>query len=186
MSLIVGKKTEHFVKNFIGKRINSPEQRLIQGATALMLQPTIDYCNKKADNETRAVSVARTIGKIVAGTIVGVSVRYLSIYGAKQFSRFIIEENGKFISAIKRKSKKDILLPKFQPNFYDNLTKEEFLNKYDNTIKTIGTIFATIAMLFTNFLIDAPFTKFITKHLTPKIKAHIDKKSQSEVKNAKD
>ena len=45
----------------IGEVINSPHQRLILGATALATQPFIDLNNKKADKETRAVSVARTI-----------------------------------------------------------------------------------------------------------------------------
>lgn len=53
----------------IGEKINSPEQRLILGATALATQPFIDLNNKKADKETRAVSVARTIGKIIAGRL---------------------------------------------------------------------------------------------------------------------
>ena len=72
MPVIVKPKVENFISEFIGKRINSPEQRLIQGATALAMQPFIDFQNKKADEETRAVSVARTLGKIIAGTAVGV------------------------------------------------------------------------------------------------------------------
>ena len=76
MSIVVNNKTRNFVADKIGKYINSPEQRLIQGATALFMQPVIDYFNHSADDETRAVSVARTIGKIIAGTCVGVAVRY--------------------------------------------------------------------------------------------------------------
>ena len=91
MSIILSNKAEKVI-SYIGKNINSPEQRLIQGATALVSQPVIDYYNKKADDETRAVSVARTIGKIVAGTLVGVAIRYASIAAAKQFSRFTITQ----------------------------------------------------------------------------------------------
>lgn len=183
MSIIINTRAEKFISNFIGKHINSPEQRLIQGATALAMQPFIDYNNKSADDDTRAVSVARTIGKIVAGTIVGVGIRYASIYIAKAFSRYTLTEGEKFITSIKRKSKKDILLPKFKPEFYKEMTKDAFETKYDNTIKTIGTLIATFAMVFTNFLIDAPVTKWITQKLTNKIKKHIEKKNAKEVNN---
>lgn len=183
MSIIISNKAQHIISNIIGKHINSPEQRLIQGATALALQPFIDYSNKSADQDTRAVSVARTIGKIVAGTIVGVSIRYASIYLAKTFSKYTLTEGEKFITSIKRKSKKDILLPNFKPEFYQKMTKEEFETKYSNTVKTIGTLIATFTMIFTNFLIDAPITKWITQKLTDRIKKRIEKKNAKEVNN---
>lgn len=185
MSIIIGNRAENIISNIIGKRINSPEQRLLQGVTALALQPFIDFNNKKADDETRAVSVSRTIGKIVAGTMVGVCVRYACIRAAKYFSQFTIEEGEKFITTIKRKSNKDFLLPNFSPEYYKELTKEDFLNKYDNTIKAIGTILASVSMIFTNFFIDAPLTKKITKFLTPKVKNYIINNKKEEVQNAK-
>ena len=46
MSIIINTRAEKFISNFIGKHINSPEQRLIQGVTALAMQPFIDYNNK--------------------------------------------------------------------------------------------------------------------------------------------
>ncbi len=185
MPVIVKPKVENFISEFIGKRINSPEQRLIQGATALAMQPFIDFQNKKADEETRAVSVARTIGKIIAGTAVGVGVRYGAIYIAKNFSRYTLKEGEKFLTEIKRKSKKDILLPQFDCTKI-KITKEEFETKHANATKTIGTLLATGAMVFTNFLIDAPLTAIITDFLTGKISKHIDKKENiKEVKDAK-
>ena len=51
------------------------KNRLIMGATALVTQPTIDYYNKKVDEETRTISRNRTIAKILAGTTVGILVR---------------------------------------------------------------------------------------------------------------
>ena len=183
MSIIIGNRAENIISNIIGKRINSPEQRLLQGVTALAFQPFIDFNNKKADDETRAVSVARTIGKIVAGTIVGVCVRYACIAAARYFSQFTITEGEKFITSIKRKSNKDFLLPNFASGYYKNMTKEEFITKYDNTIKVIGTVLATVSMIFTNFFVDAPLTKKITKFLTPKIKEFITNKKQ-EASNA--
>lgn len=173
MSIVISNRTEKLVRN-IGKYINSPEQRLIQGATALAMQPFIDINNKAADTDTRAVSVARTIGKIVAGTLVGVGVRYATIAFAKRFSRYVLTEGPKYLTEIKRKSKYDVLLPEFDCSKL-KLKKVDFENKYNNTIKTIGTILATGVMVFTNFLIDAPLTKVITKALTPPIKKHIEK-----------
>lgn len=171
MSIVIGNRAEKVVK-FIGEHINSPEQRLIQGATALGLQPLIDLNNKDADEDTRAVSVARTIGKIVAGTVVGVGVRYATIAIAKRFSRYVLTEGPKYLTEIKRKTKYDVLLPIIDCN-KNKIKKIDFINKYNNSIKTIGTIFATVAMVFTNFLLDAPLTKVITKALTNTVKKHI-------------
>ena len=185
MSIVIKPNTEKFVSEFVGKHINSPEQRLIQGATALAMQPLIDFNNKAADDDTRAVSVARTIGKIIAGTIVGVGVRYASIYAAKQFSRYTLKEGPKYLTQINRKSKRDILLPKFNCE-KTPIKKQDFLDKYDKSVKTLGTIIATFAMIFTNFLIDAPLTRKITKKLTSRVKAKIeDDKMPLEVKDAK-
>ncbi len=172
MSIVISNKAEKIVTG-IGKYINSPEQRLIQGATALGTQPFIDMHNRSADEDTRAVSVARTIGKIVAGTVVGVGVRYATIFIAKRFSRYVLEEGPKYLKSIKRKTKYDVLLPEFDCT-KTKIKKIDFLNKYNNSIKTIGTIFATGAMVFTNFLIDAPLTKVITKALTKRVKSHIE------------
>ena len=40
-----------------------------------MSQPFIDASNKNVDEKTRKVSVARTIAKIIAGTLTGYFVR---------------------------------------------------------------------------------------------------------------
>ena len=56
------------------------------------------------------------------------------------------------------------------------MTEKEFIQKYNNVIKTLGTILATVAMVFTNFLIDAPLTKVITNALTNTVKNKLKKK----------
>lgn len=173
MSIIISNRAEKFISEFVGKHINSPEQRLIQGATALALQPFIDFQNHAADEDTRAVSVARTIGKIVAGTLAGVAIRYAAIALAKGFSKYTLKEGPKYLTDIKRKTKYDILLPKFDCT-KEQIEKVDFLDKYDKTIKTIGTFIGTVAMVFTNFIIDAPLTKIITKWLTPVIKKKVE------------
>lgn len=183
MSIVVNDRVRRFISKTIGEHINSPEQRLIQGATALAMQPYIDFHNKKADKDTRAVSVARTIGKIVAGTIVGVGVRYGSIALVRQFSKYEVRLiKGDKVLGFVKKSKKDILTPIFA-KVMAHWTPEEYAVRYERYVKTLGTIFATIAMVFTNFLIDAPLTRIITKGLTKPVKAFIDEK-EPEVKNA--
>ena len=182
MTIVVNNKTRNFVADKIGKYINSPEQRLIQGATALFMQPVIDYFNHSADDETRAVSVARTIGKIIAGTCVGVAVRYGAIYCAKNFARYSVTKiENNFVKSVAPMRKRDIFMPKIT---YDNPSKtpKEFARMHNNYVKTMGTILATFAMVFTNFLIDAPITKAITKWLTPVFRNKISKEKKPEVK----
>lgn len=158
----------------IGEIINSPEQRLILGATALATQPFIDLNNKKADKETRAVSVARTIGKIIAGTIVGVAVRAGSIAAIKRFSGAELKTiDG--ITKICKKTNKDIFVPLFA-KIRPNISQADFAKEYKNYTNALGTVAATVAMIFTNFLIDVPLTKFITDKLTSKVQKSIDKK----------
>ena len=184
MSIVISNKSRKFVSNIIGRYINSPEQRLIQGVTALGLQPVIDYCNHKADDETRAVSVARTIGKIIAGTVVGVAVRYGAIYSAKKFSAYTFEkiESG-FVKKVIPLRKRDIFMPNYE---FENpcKTPKEFKRMHENYVKTMGTLLASFAMIFTNFLIDAPLTGVITKVLTPSVRKKINKENNSGVKDA--
>lgn len=177
MSKIISNKARNIICDCIGKKINSPEQRLIQGVTGLCMQPVIDYMNCKADEETRAVSVARTIGKVIAGTIAGVAIRYGVIALTKRFSNFkiveTIEQEGiNLIKKVTAATKKDIFMPEITYKI-PHLTKEQFTTKHTNFIKMMGTATACITMIFTNFLIDAPLTKLITKWLTPTIKKHI-------------
>ncbi len=185
MSIVISNKVRRYFTKNIGQTLHSPHQRFIQGVTALAIQPLIDFHNKKADDETRAVSTARTIGKIVAGTLTGVLIRAAFIAATRKFSAYKLEPNAKFITEIVKKSKKDIFTPNLK---LDNpIPVAEFKANYDNHIKTMGNITATITMLFTNFLIDAPLTALITKILHQPIKNYIDKDSHSnnkEVKNA--
>lgn len=134
-----------------GEKISSAEQRLILGASALMSQPFIDANNKRVDEKTRKVSVARTIAKIVAGTFTGYFIRKGCIKGIKALSQV----EGKNVPKWK-----SIFTPK---NIKDNTT-DAFL-QYRNAM---GTVVALVVMMFTNFLIDAPLTKFLTNALVKK------------------
>lgn len=148
--------------NWLGDNINSPEQRLLLGATALATQPLIDFKNKNIDDNTRAISVARTLAKIIAGTLVGVAVRHYSIATVQKYSKVILTKNEKgLITGIKKESKSDIFTPLFSK--FKNCTEEQFQKDYKLYTKAMGTLLATFAMIFTNFAIDAPLTRFLTR-----------------------
>lgn len=131
--------------DYIGKNFSSDKQRLVLGATALATQPFIDAHNKNVDEDTRKVSVARTVAKIIAGTTTGFLIRYGCIKSIKAFSQIPKPGMAKY---------KSIFTPK---GITDNTT--EAFEQYRNAL---GTIIALGVMVFTNFLIDAPLTKYLT------------------------
>ena len=83
---VKGERANKAIK-WIGKNISSPENRFILGATALMSQPFIDLNNKKVDEDTRKVSAARTVAKIIAGTATGVLIRSGCIHAVNAFTK---------------------------------------------------------------------------------------------------
>ena len=154
---------------WIGEKVSSPENRLILGVSALMSQPFIDLHNRKVDEDTRKISAARTVAKIIAGTATGVLIRSGCIHAINAFTKLPSEitPNMKF------KNLRTLFTP--SPGLCANL------NKYK---KAMGTILATVVMMFTNFLIDAPLTKFLTNKFIDRI--HQDSSNnqpQSEEKN---
>lgn len=138
------------IKN-TGEKISSAEQRLILGATALMTQPFIDANNKSVDEKTRKVSVARTIAKILAGTLTGYFIRKGCIKGIKALSQIPGPNVPKY---------KSLFTPK---GITDNTT--DAFKQYRNAM---GTVVALLVMMVTNFAIDAPLTKFLTNALVKK------------------
>ena len=137
--------------NKAGEKISSAEQRLILGASALLSQPFIDANNKKVDEKTRKVSVARTIAKIIAGTTTGFLIRKGCIKGIEALSQLEAPNVPKIKTF-------------FTPKGIKRIIPEEFV-QYRNAM---GTIVALIVMTFTNFAIDAPLTKFLTNLLVKK------------------
>ena len=150
---------------WVGKHISSPENRFILGATALMSQPFIDLHNRKVDEDTRKVSSARTVAKIIAGTLTGVLIRSACIHSVNAFTKLPheISPNMKF------KSLRNLFTPS------EGICKN--LNEYKNAM---GTILATVVMMFTNFLIDAPLTKFLTNKFVDKIHNNASKPQNSQ------
>lgn len=182
MSLIVS--NEHVKKglNYAGKYLHAPEQRLLLGATALAIQPFIDLQNKDVDKETRLMSVARTIAKIIAGTAVGVAVRYAGIAAVKALSKYtpVLDKAGKQVVRLKDCGP---LIPLFQgKNKFKPISPELLEANMNRYIKAMGTFFATVAMVYTNFSLDAPITKWLTSAFSKVIEKQSKLKSESEVK----
>ena len=138
---------------WVGSEISSPENRLILGVTALMSQPFIDANNKSVDEETRKVSVCRTIAKIIAGTTTGVLIRYGCIDAINKWSKLPTS-----VDKLGQKVKLTGLNTLFSPsNAGHDLC--EAVKQYR---KTLGTILSLFVMSITNFVIDAPLTKYLT------------------------
>lgn len=172
--MTVNSEKANNVISWIGDKISSPQNRLILGVTALMSQPFIDLHNRKVDEDTRKVSAARTVAKIIAGTATGVLIRSGCIHAIDAFT--------KYPSQITPEMKFKTLRSLFAPS-------EGLLESLDHYKKSLGTIISLIVMVFTNFLIDAPLTKYLTNKFVDKIheKGQMNKSEQSdktkEVKN---
>ena len=154
-----------------GKCVHSPEQRLILGATALATQPFIDLSNKKVDEETRKTSVARTLAKIIAGTVVGVGIRAVCIAIVKKYCKYDLgysDNAQKIVNSIRHKKGRGFFVPLLTSKTIPNkdgmfaIPKAEVEQRFEKYIKSMGTFVATVAMIGTNFLIDAPLTKYLT------------------------
>ena len=141
---------------WIGRNISSPQNRLILGASALMSQPFIDLNNKKVDEDTRKVSAARTVAKILAGTLTGFFVRYGCIKSIDFCSKLPTE----LAASTKHKWLKTLFTP---DSAISGVLSD--LNQYK---KALGSFIALVVMLFTNFAIDAPLTKYLTNKFVDK------------------
>ena len=146
--------------------ISRPDvNRGVMGATALVTQPFIDASNHKVDEETRKVSICRTIAKIIAGTGVGMFVVRGPLYKAITSMTNI---NGK-----SKYSKK--LIPKIFLQEMSN--NEKFLKNYRSAL---SMSIALGAMCVTNFVLDAPLTIALTNLFKDKVS---EKSKEKEVKN---
>ncbi len=128
------------------------KNRIIMGATALTTQPLIDYYNHRVDDETRTVSRNRTIAKILAGTFVGAIVRGFAHKGVVKMTD---------IKGVTKMSK--FLIPE---KYAEKMAENEVLLK--NFRSTVSTSIALGVMLFTNFLLDAPLTIYLTNKFNSK------------------
>ena len=139
---------------WVGEKVSSPENRLILGVTALMSQPFIDLNNKKVNEDTRKVSAARTVAKIIAGTTTGVLIRSGCIHAIDAFTKLPTEITP------------DMKFKKLRTLFTPSAGILKDLNQYK---KSLGTILSLGVMVVTNFLLDAPLTKFLTNKFVDRI-----------------
>ena len=138
-------KIQRWVKFY--EQMSRPDiNRVVMGGTAFFLQPAIDASNKKVDDDTRKVSICRTIAKIITGTSVGIIVRG---------SAYKAVEKMTDINGVKPSSKS--LLPK---KYITELSKDPKL--LTNYRSALSTAIAIGAMCITNFVIDAPITTLLT------------------------
>ena len=142
--------------SWIGKKISSPQNRLILGVTALMSQPFIDLHNRKVDEDTRKVSAARTVAKIIAGTTTGVLIRYGCIKAID------------YCSMLPEQISKSTRFPKLRSLFTPSSKVTALLKDLSHYKKALGTIVSLAVMVVTNFLIDAPLTKYLTNKFIDK------------------
>lgn len=149
---ISSEKWQNRVK-WVGREISSPENRLILGVSALMSQPFIDASNKNVDEQTRRVSVCRTVAKIIAGTSTGVLIRYGCIGAINKWSKLPSSLN---------KAGQKVQLNKLNTFFSPSNALSDVSEAMKQYRKTLGTILSLFVMSITNFVIDAPLTRFLT------------------------
>lgn len=163
---------------WLDNNFDSTWQRLVSGVTAIFTQPFFDLHNKKTDEDTRRTSCARTIGKIIAGTATGVAIRAGCIKLTEMFTRTNSTE-AELVRLAKEKSKVYEPRKNFKPLEQCLLSKEAIEKASFREIKkyrgAMGTFAALFVMIFTNFLIDAPLTMYLTNKITPKLKNKSEK-----------
>lgn len=148
--------------HWFGENISTPENRLIIGVSALMSQPFIDLYNKDVDEKTRIVSCARTIAKIVAGTILGVTIR------------------GGFIKLTQRYSKLgEVGAKKINKLFTPPSAPKEMTYSYKQYQNAMGMLLAVGAMILTSFALEGLSTKYLTNVL---MKKFLGKDAKKEMK----
>ena len=136
---------------WISNNFSSPHQRAILGITALCTQPFIDLYNRHIKKEDKPITVSKTIAKIVAGTLVGIFMRYYAIKAVKNFTKTV--KSGKY---------SQLLLPEDIVSKLkidkDSVSESDLLN-YRNGL---GTFLGLVGCVFTNFAVDAPLSKVLT------------------------
>lgn len=143
------KNTAEF--NKIGKALASPHyNRAALGLGAIITQPAIDRYNPNVDNNTALASSYRTTGKIIACSSVGFCVRGGCYKITDKFANASKEEGSTILTP-------KAILKETNPELRKNMLK---LHK-----NAFSTVFALAVMVFTNFLIDAPLTTFISNYL---------------------
>ena len=149
--------------------INSWQQRLALGVSAMIIQPAIDMSNKNLDKETRETSAKRSLAKGFAGMFTGIIFRG----GCMKLVEVALNDENR-IEKLARLTAKDKTTEAIE-KAKDYIKNGGGAKQY---AAVIGTIAALGIMAFTNFLIDAPLTNWITNKLIK------DKPKDEAAKNA--
>ena len=132
----------------VGQKLASPHwNRLALGVAAISTQPFFDLNNKKVDRETAVTSSLRTTAKIIACTTVGFIVRGTSYAIANKLIHASEKEGSTLLTPKRILAEKDPEIRKIKVNLHKNTT---------------STLLAFLVMMFTNFLLDAPLTAYLT------------------------
>lgn len=159
-------------------------QKIVMSGSEAVIGPAMDVgigkAITKATNETDGrtndssrVQAIRTFSQSVGGTIVGVIIRVICIAAVTKLFMKYGEKAGSKIAEIINENK---------------LTKNLNAYEYDDSMKkwgkNVGGAVATLVMLGTNFIIDAPFINWINKNATDIVDNIRNKKAQAkEAKN---
>lgn len=153
---------EKFIE-WCGKKMQSPQQKVVLGVVALGVQPLTDLNNKKVDEDTRKISCARTAARIIVGTATGFYIRHKCIK--------IVNRNSEVVNTVNKAIKR---------LFTPSTVKMESI-AYDNYRNILGTFVAIGVMLITNFAIDAPLTQVLTNVFKNKINTKKAKEGLNEI-----
>ena len=145
-------------------------QKIVMSGSEAVIGPAMDVgigevitkATGETDGRTREsskVQAIRTFSQSVGGTIIGVIIRLLCIGATTAlFSKFGEKAGGKIGKMIAEIVNEKGLTKAAQPYDYkDNMEKWG---------KSVGGVAATLIMLVTNFIIDAPFINWINKKAT--------------------
>lgn len=141
--------------------INGAHQRGIIGLTALFLQTPLDYFNPMSDKKTREFSTAKTVVKIVVGTLVGVAVRALGVKYTKKMTETLI---------------KKVKNSKIKDSIAKTMADEESKTRFENNL---GTILGLVGVFLTNFTLDMPLAKFAIQKTTEKLNLSEEKSEEA-------
>lgn len=163
--IISNRNIEKFI-NYSGKKLNAPQQSVVMGVTAVIFQPYINRKNKKLDNDTRDMAVARSIGKNITGNFFDFITRVASIFAVGGLSKYIINDvknEDDLVTEISPKNKiKDILTPNLKEN-YIKIPHKEFLKDYKSYRMAMGALLATGIAVFVKTMVELPVTKKLTE-----------------------
>ena len=134
--------------NKLGKKLASPHwNRLALGVAGISTYPFWDYYNPNVDKDTAKASTIRTSAKIVTCTTTGFIIRGLCYKLTERFAHATPAEGSTILT----------------PKAILNETNKEFRNNKLKLHKNaLSTTIALVVMLFTNFLIDAPLTTYVS------------------------